>query len=162
MSAMKLDQALAMAEGRLSAALGASFADAAVGLLASDFDLPHEEVAGMACARGAFFAEALPRAINEIPDQHPADVAVSLLAQVWLEGLLTGLLAPGTRPSGNPALEIQEACERHLDACMEALEDPELPSPACAPFCGCQRCEVREVLWVACERIEAAIREGKL
>lgn len=49
------------------------------------------------------------------------------------------------------------AAERHLAACHDALwawserEDgePEPESPASAPFCGCDTCVVREVLYAA-------------
>ena len=42
----------------------------------------------------------------------------------------------------------QRAAEDHLAACWEALDIME-ESPASAPFCGCQTCEVREVLYAA-------------
>lgn len=61
----------------------------------------------------------------------------------------------------------QKAAEAHLSACWEAyyaeeegenLEDlPE--SPACAPFCGCETCVVREVLFAAWPIIEQANAE---
>lgn len=61
----------------------------------------------------------------------------------------------------------QKAAEEHLSACWEAywaeeesesLEDlPE--SPACAPFCGCETCVVREVLFAAWPIIEQATTE---
>jgi hypothetical protein len=51
--------------------------------------------------------------------------------------------------------DVQHVCEAHLAACMEALWYEELEngdgtppeSPASAPFCGCDTCIVREVLW---------------
>jgi hypothetical protein len=54
-------------------------------------------------------------------------------------------------------LEAQKAAELHLDACREAMEQWEeageiseaVESPASAPFCGCQTCEIREVLYAA-------------
>lgn len=57
----------------------------------------------------------------------------------------------------DPGYAAQQAAEAHLDACEEALwaeeeleDGAELPdSPACAPFCGCQTCVVREVLFAA-------------
>lgn len=62
----------------------------------------------------------------------------------------------------------QRAAEAHLAACWEALgaaeesDDPDdwPPSPAVAPFCGCDTCVVREVLFVAWDIIEVAVREG--
>lgn len=61
----------------------------------------------------------------------------------------------------------QKAAEAHLAACWEAYwaeEESEnlegLPeSPACAPFCGCETCIVREVLFAAWPIIEEAITE---
>lgn len=48
--------------------------------------------------------------------------------------------------------EIGQACEEHLDRCMDSefldLEDTG-DSPAFAPFCGCNTCVVREVLMTA-------------
>ena len=54
----------------------------------------------------------------------------------------------------DPAALAQKAAEAHLDACFEAMwaydeGDDEVESPALAPFCGCQTCIVREVLWAA-------------
>jgi len=54
-------------------------------------------------------------------------------------------------------LTAQAAAEAHLLACREAMEQWEeagevteaVESPASAPFCGCQTCEIREVLWAA-------------
>lgn len=49
----------------------------------------------------------------------------------------------------------QQAAEKHLAACYDALveeeDDPEKwpESPASAPFCGCETCVVREVLYAA-------------
>jgi hypothetical protein len=48
----------------------------------------------------------------------------------------------------------QKAAEKHLSACMEthfAWEegDESKVSPASAPFCGCETCIVREVLYAA-------------
>lgn len=61
----------------------------------------------------------------------------------------------------------QKAAEEHLTACWEAYwaEEEcesldELPeSPACAPFCGCETCVVREVLYAAWPIIEQATAE---
>jgi hypothetical protein len=64
----------------------------------------------------------------------------------------------------DPGPAIQEAAEQHLERVWEAFhreEEGELPdgqdvpSPAVAPFCGCSRCEIREVLagaWPLIER----------
>lgn len=49
----------------------------------------------------------------------------------------------------------QKAAEAHLAACQEALFEMEedsgelVESPASAPFCGCDTCMVREVLYAA-------------
>lgn len=54
----------------------------------------------------------------------------------------------------------QAAAEEHLAACFEAedayeqaMEDgtdlADLDTPACAPFDGCQTCEIREILYAA-------------
>lgn len=47
----------------------------------------------------------------------------------------------------------QKAAEAHLQACMDALDaeqdGDEIQSPASAPFCGCDTCCVREVLFAA-------------
>jgi hypothetical protein len=49
--------------------------------------------------------------------------------------------------------EAQQAAEWHLDACMAAEEASEVgrvvDTPACAPFCGCDTCSVREALYAA-------------
>ena len=50
--------------------------------------------------------------------------------------------------------EAQKAAEAHLAACTEAMfaweeGDDLAESPACAPFCGCDTCVVREVLHAA-------------
>jgi hypothetical protein len=50
--------------------------------------------------------------------------------------------------------EAQQAAEQHLDACM-AAEDAMaengqvVDTPACAPFCGCETCSIRETLYAA-------------
>lgn len=52
-------------------------------------------------------------------------------------------------------MAAQKAAEEHLDACWEAYwmeevdGDEDVISPALAPFCGCQTCVVREVLYAA-------------
>lgn len=52
-------------------------------------------------------------------------------------------------------LQAQKAAEAHLAACEEAQfaweenADSEVESPASAPFCGCNTCVVREVLFAA-------------
>lgn len=67
--------------------------------------------------------------------------------------------------------EAQRAAEAHLDACQEAeWEAEELlaaggdmadapESPASAPFCNCQTCVVREVLYAAWPVFEASEQE---
>lgn len=67
---------------------------------------------------------------------------------------------------GPPA---QRAAEAHLAACWEAYwaeeEGREIESPACAPFCGCDTCVVREVLFAAWSFLESAVanqdKDGK-
>ena len=54
-------------------------------------------------------------------------------------------------------IAIQQAAEKHLEACQDAMfysEDPEgdrepPEDPSYAPFCGCTTCVVREVLMAA-------------
>ena len=60
---------------------------------------------------------------------------------------------------------VQEAAERHLEACYEAEEayelgDDDVESPACAPFCGCITCVVREVLYAAWPIIQEHREDG--
>lgn len=54
--------------------------------------------------------------------------------------------------AGDTLYEIGQACEEHLDRCMDSafldLEESG-DSPAFAPFCGCNTCVVREVLMTA-------------
>ena len=69
-------------------------------------------------------------------------------------------------------MEAQQAAEKHLVACWEAMwcvendeceiEHPEgeHPNPACGPFCGCDTCQVREVLHAAWPIIERYAREN--
>jgi len=57
----------------------------------------------------------------------------------------------------------QRAAEAHLAACYEALYaceegDETAESPACAPFCGCETCVVRETLHAAWPFCEAAVK----
>lgn len=62
-------------------------------------------------------------------------------------------------------IRAQRAAELHLAACMEALSEweeledgsiIEIESPASAPFCGCDTCIVREVLWAGWSIMEEA------
>jgi hypothetical protein len=84
------------------------------------------------------------------------------LVTVMAEHVVLALRRPELPPQ--VASEAQGAVERHLEACWAALDAlHELPldapvdlvdrtiehSPACAPFCGCRTCEVRESLWAA-------------
>jgi hypothetical protein len=60
----------------------------------------------------------------------------------------------GSGPKTDIGILAQRAAEKHLDACHEAMwaweeGDDEIESPASAPFCGCDTCIVREVLWAA-------------
>lgn len=55
--------------------------------------------------------------------------------------------------------------EKHLEACYEALNaeeegEAEIESPACAPFCGCDTCVVREVVYASWGAIANATRAG--
>jgi len=59
----------------------------------------------------------------------------------------------------------QKAAEKHLAACNEALfaieDGQEVESPASAPFCGCDTCQVRETLYAAWPILERwAVEEG--
>ena len=53
----------------------------------------------------------------------------------------------------------QEAAERRLAACNEALFDDELADEACGAYCGCDTCVVREVLDAAFPHIERYVLE---
>lgn len=61
-------------------------------------------------------------------------------------------------------VRAQQAAERHLAACQEALwaadQEPDVDkwpeTPASAPFCGCDTCVVREVLYAAEPILEEA------
>ncbi len=61
----------------------------------------------------------------------------------------------------DPGPAVQAAAERHLAAvwtafyASEEADDLDIPSPASAPFCGCETCVVREVLAGAWPTIEA-------
>lgn len=53
-------------------------------------------------------------------------------------------------------IAAHKAAEKHLYACYaaeEALDEGadigDADTPACAPFCGCTTCDVREVLYAA-------------
>lgn len=62
-------------------------------------------------------------------------------------------------------LEAQRAAERRVDECMEAMYefeedgDDSTESPACAPFCGCTTCIVREALDAAYPIMRRGIAE---
>lgn len=69
---------------------------------------------------------------------------------------------PGVRDWGHLA---HETARKHLEACAEAMDAEEemrhdIQSPACAPYCGCTDCDMRETLFAAWPVIEAAIRSG--
>lgn len=53
---------------------------------------------------------------------------------------------------------IQRVAERHLDACMQTIDEPGVPTPASAPFCGCHTCVVREVLHASYDLMLAEAR----
>jgi hypothetical protein len=61
--------------------------------------------------------------------------------------------------------EAHAAAEEHLYACHEALRAEEddvegVDSPASAPFCGCETCEVREILFAAWPFLKLAALAG--
>jgi hypothetical protein len=55
-----------------------------------------------------------------------------------------------------------KAAMAHIEACEEALvsveSEPDLISPASAPYCGCTTCQVREALHAAFPILVAGIR----
>lgn len=56
----------------------------------------------------------------------------------------------------------QKAAEEHLAACWASLHDEDVPEPETfSPFCGCQTCEVREVLHAAEPHLRAAWEEER-
>lgn len=66
-------------------------------------------------------------------------------------------------------LEAHDAAINHLDQCDAWLayfdnedeeERPAGQDPASAPYCGCQTCLVREVLYAAWPIIEEGVRSG--
>ena len=65
-------------------------------------------------------------------------------------------------------LEAHQAADAHLTAVWnhfhseEEYVDPDVPSPAVGPFCGCQTCEVREVLAAAWPIIQEGVANGDL
>lgn len=62
--------------------------------------------------------------------------------------------------------KAQRAAEKHLADCNEWLwwsegereGQPEPDCPACGPFCGCDTCIVREVLFASWQTLEEAHR----
>lgn len=90
--------------------------------------------------------------------------------------------ALGTEPANRPmdwGALAQTKAEKHLAACeaglwceqgeceLEQPHDPANPicarqSPACAPYCGCQTCQIREILWVAWPYVERAVAAGQV
>lgn len=66
-------------------------------------------------------------------------------------------------------VRAQAKAEAHLAKCFEALYDDEsgdssasgdepVESPAVAPFCGCDTCQVREILFAAKEELTLIAR----
>lgn len=45
--------------------------------------------------------------------------------------------------------QAHDVARDHFNACMMELHDEIDESPACAPFCGCDTCIVREILHAA-------------
>lgn len=61
--------------------------------------------------------------------------------------------------------EAQRAAEAHLAACNEAMfayedGDESVESPAIAPYCGCDTCIVREVLFAAWSVMDAWVDDA--
>jgi hypothetical protein len=60
--------------------------------------------------------------------------------------------------------KAQQAAEEHWAACQEAefgeQDDAPAESPACAPYCGCDTCVVREILHAAWPYLRRAALEG--
>lgn len=70
-----------------------------------------------------------------------------------------------TSPDIDWGLIAHQNAEKHLEACYEALEaeeegEADIESPACAPFCGCNTCVVREVVYASWGTIANATRAG--
>lgn len=60
-------------------------------------------------------------------------------------------------------VEAHAAARDHFNACMMELHGEIDESPACAPFCGCDVCIVREILHAAYPLLEKhfAAREAE-
>lgn len=60
-------------------------------------------------------------------------------------------------------LDAYKAAVAHLEACHDALYaeeagmDDDVSSPASAPFCGCDDCQVRETLYAAFPILRAGV-----
>lgn len=60
--------------------------------------------------------------------------------------------------------QAHKKAEEHLAACNEAMFDDDgneaidKESPAVGPYCGCETCMIREVLWAAKEELVAIAR----
>lgn len=96
-----------------------------------------------------------------------AQIAADLLKRARADGVSARRHGLSAHDMARHALEVianaempldvgvaaQRAAQRHLAACWEALEisdaGGEAQSPACAPFCGCETCEIREILHAA-------------
>lgn len=94
-----------------------------------------------------------------VPDLEP-------LALVEPATVSAGELPAGDRDYG---YEAQQAAEAHLALCWEAFysqeddgegDDGDEPSesPAIGPFCGCETCVTREILYAAWPLMEASVR----
>lgn len=58
--------------------------------------------------------------------------------------------------------EAHKAALGHIIACWEAEfdEDENIENPASAPYCGCETCVVREVLYAAYPHLEKHFKEN--
>jgi hypothetical protein len=79
--------------------------------------------------------------------------------------ILDHALAPTQVSEGEDwGVKAQRAAEDHLLACYEAMhaadEGLEVEDPAVGAFCGCETCEVREVLFAAWPIMRAAALDG--
>jgi hypothetical protein len=113
-----------------------------------------------------------PPRLRLVRDEESVGPSLSPLTEDLTAALTPDRTAPLAAPaesisppaSSDPSERAQELAERHLAACQEALwsedagEAEVAESPACGPFCGCDTCIVREVLYAACPAIEAGVR----
>jgi hypothetical protein len=103
----------------------------------------------------------------------PAPISHSTLSAAQIEaasitigpdGVVTGSVAVQPHAEDFYAA-AHEVATKHIDACWAAFHasqegDEEVPSPASAPFDGCQTCETREVLHAAWPLLRLAALAG--